>query len=163
MGRPKKILTIENTENEDRLAPPLESQTENTSSNVSEEPRLEAPVQAPSLEMAEDYLRQYQYRKQTVFGSKDSDPQPGSKADTMKKHLLSSPRVRMFIPRPEGEAKSILQSVTLNGYRLDLPKNTYIELPEPIYNVLKESLAQTEIALDRDRISGDKQKENALL
>lgn len=156
MSRPKKNQTED--VGEERLAPPQETNLEPV-----EEPKLEAPVQILSLEPVEDYLRQYQYRKQTVFGSKDSDPQPGSKSDIMKKHLLASPRVRMFIPRPEGEDKSILQSVTLNGYRLDLPKNAYIELPEQIFNVLKESLAQTEIALDQNRISGNKQKENALL
>jgi len=110
----------------------------------------------------EDYLRQYQYKKQTVFGSVESDPSEGSKADAMKKFLLSQKRVRMFIPRPMGETKQILQSVNLNGYRLDIPKNTYIEMPEQIAEVLKESLQQTEQALKYKLIEGDKDKETAL-
>lgn len=110
-----------------------------------------------------DFLRPYQYRKQTQPGSVESDPVPGSKAATMKAFLLSQPRVRMLIPRPQGEKSSIKQSVNLNGYRLDLPKDTYVEVPLQIADVLGESLNQTNAALQVNRIDGDKAKESALL
>jgi len=110
-----------------------------------------------------DYLRPYQYRKQTEAGSVESDPAPGSKAATMKAFLLSQPRVRMLIPRPQGEKSSIKQSVNLNGYRLDLPKDTYVEVPLQIAEVLGESLKQTNAALQVNRIDGDTAKERALL
>ena len=111
----------------------------------------------------EDYLRQYQYKKQAAFGSVASNPSVGTKAFEMKKKLLMQPRVMLMIPREMSEDPSIKQSVTLNGYRLDLPKQTYIEVPKQVFEVLKESLNQTEAALSRGRIDGNDKKEAALL
>lgn len=126
------------------------------------EERLQPPV-APELKTEEgDYLRKYQYRKQTQPGSKDSDPPIGSKAEKMKLFLLSQPKVRIFIPRATGEDKSIPQPVTLNGYRLDFEKQTYIDLPLAVAEVLGESLKQTEAATAQMRIDYSKQKESAL-
>jgi len=127
----------------------------------------ESRLQPPAAELPEsqeegDYLRKYQVRKQTRPGSPESDPPKGSKAEAMKKFLLSQPRVRFFIPRPQGEDVSIRQSVCLNGYRLDFPKQSYVDLPQSVADVLMESLQQTEEALQRNRIDGNKEKEAAL-
>ena len=155
--RSTKSEVIPKTE-EPRLEPSSQSQS------VEEEPRLEAPVPVlPAESVEEDYLRQYQYRKDTQFGSLASDPVPGSKAERMKQFLLTSPKIRMFIPRPQGEDKTILQTVNLNGYRLDFPKQTYVEVPEAVADVLMESLVQTELAIQRDRIDGNAGREKALL
>jgi len=143
MPRPKK--TVATLEDDERLAPPDDA------------------ADTPTAVKVEDYLRQYQYRKQTKEGSVDSDPQPGSKAETMKKFLLSQERVSIFIPRERGADPSIKQSVTLNGYRLDLPKNTYINVPRAVADVIIESLNQTEAAILRGQIAGDKEKEAALI
>lgn len=129
------------------------------------EPRLQSSATdvAPAVPEAEDYLRQYQYRKQTQPGSKASDPVPGSKAAIMKKVLLAQPRIRMYVPRPQGEHKSVPCTVTLNGYRLDLPKNTYIDVPKQVADVIMESQRQTEEAIARNQIAGDSRKETALV
>lgn len=111
----------------------------------------------------EDYLRRYQYRKQTVPGSVDSDPPKGSKAETMKASLLSQEKVRIIIPRVGGEDPTVKLSVTLNGYRLDLPKQAYVELPQQIAEIIMDSLNQTDAAILRGQISGSRSKENALL
>ena len=106
----------------------------------------------------EDYLRKYEWHKPTgypyfmVSGVKYSPPSVGSKAEKMKKFLLEQPRVRVFVPRTVNESPKVLQTVNLNGYRLDFPKNTYIEMPEQIAEVLRRSLAQTEDALNQFRI-----------
>ena len=128
------------------------------------EPRLKMSdsTETPTASEPVDYLRQDQYRKQTISGSPESDPVPGSKAFEMKKRLLKQERVRILIPRPSGEDKSVLSSVTLNGYRLDLPKNTYIDLPIQIADVIVKSQKQTQEAIMRARIDGDRNKENAL-
>jgi len=133
-------------------------------SNEAVEPRLtsSAYTETPTAQEEVDYLRQYQVRKQTKAGSPESDPVPGSKAFEMKKRLLKQERIRILIPRPSGEDKSIMSSVTLNGYRLDLPKNTYIDLPIQIADVIVKSQKQTQEAIMRSRIDGDKSKENAL-
>jgi len=106
-----------------------------------------------------DYLRPYQYRKGTKVGSKESDPQPGSKAAKMKEKLLEQPRVRILIPRPHGEKKAIEYSVCLNGYRLDFPKNQYIDVPEQVAEIIMDSQQQTEAAILRGQIAGDPRKE----
>ena len=111
----------------------------------------------------EDYLRKYQVRKQTNKGSVESDPPTGSKAEKMKKFLLKQPKVRMLIPRPQGEAGTVDQTVCLNGYRLDFPKDTYVEVPLQVAEVLGESLKQTNAAVQRNRIDGNEKKESALL
>src|SRR3990167_10227576 len=135
------------------VAPKLEAEP---SAEGKIEPRLEAPVQGADVEApvndGKDYLRQYQYRKQTKSGSPESDPQPGSKAEKMKKFLLSQRSIRSLIPRPFGEHSSIMLSVTLNGYRLDFPKDTYIDVPQQVAEVLAESLQQTNAALARGLI-----------
>lgn len=125
-------------EDEDRL-----ENTSSASNKVQDEP--------------EDYLRKYQVRKQTVPGSRDSDPVPGSKAAKMKAHLLSQPKVSTFIQRSQGEDKSVLQTVNLNGYRLDFPKQAYIDLPKQISDILRVSLQQTEDALQTDRVENLKE------
>lgn len=109
-----------------------------------------------------DYLRQYQYRKQTAFGSEQSDPAAGSKAEKMKNHLLAAPRMNFMIPKPSGEDKTVKQSVCLNGYRMDFPKNVYIEVPKPVADILIRSLNLTVQALEKGRIDGNSGKENAL-
>ena len=121
-----------------------------------------APRELPKVKEEKDYLRKYQVRKQTEAGSVDSNPPKGSKAERMKKQLLLQDKIRMLIPRQPDEDKTIDLSVTLNGYRLDFPKDTYIEVPEQIAEVLAESLKQTNIALSKNLIDGDKDKEEAL-
>lgn len=149
---PPKIENVPPPEEKDEDAP-LPPKIESTTSAT--------PAVADVKE--EDYLRKYQYKKQAGFGTTSSDPSPGSKAAEMKKKLLAQERVMMMVPREMGEDPSIKQSVTLNGYRLDLPKQTYIEVPRQVFEVLKESLNQTEAALNRGRIDGNDKKEAALL
>lgn len=132
----------------------------NKAQEESAEPRItpDGEGSLPTAKPVEDYLRPYQYRKGTLLGSPESDPQVGSKAELMKKALLKQPRVRILIPRPQGE-KNIEHSVTLNGYRLDLPKNQYLELPQQIADVIMDSQQQTEAAISRGQIAGDARKE----
>lgn len=129
-----------------------------------DESRLQPPSAGlPASEEAGDYLRKYQVRKQTPPGSIESDPPKGTKAAKMKKFLLSQPKVRMLVPRPAGEHSSIQQSVCLNGYRLDFPKDTYVDVPLQVAEVLGESLKQTNAALQKNLIEGNKAKEESLL
>lgn len=133
-----------------------------SSSNSAPVPaRLDPPVNPladPNYE--EDYLRKYQYRKQTPFGSKKSDPPAGSKAAIMKAKLLKQERVMTMVPVEQGSDPSVPHTVTLNGYRLDIPKNTYLELPKQVAEVIRTSFNQTVAALSQFQIT--KEKEQAL-
>lgn len=153
-------------EQETTLEETPETEKEEEAPSASEEevePKLESSETEAPAPVVEDYLRQYQYRKDTKPGSIDSDPQPGSKAAIMKAKLLAQHRVRIIIPRGQGEPKSIDHSVNLNGYRLDFPKNVYIDMPTQIADVIMDSQQQTEAAIVKGQISGDKSKENALI
>lgn len=140
------------------------------------EPVLEKKVKAPKKLVMEDltseeeevekdeadYLQKYQYKKSAEFGSKKSNPQPGSKAEKMKMELLSQPKVRIVITRKPQEDKGIRASVTLNGYRLDFPKQVYLDVPEQVAKVIMDSQQQTEFALERNKIDTGSAKGKAL-
>ena len=132
-----------------------------------DEPKLQPPVEtvAEAPKSDSDYLRQYQYKSvnnQPTLGGPSTDPDPGSKAETMKRNLLSQERVGIFIPKAETEDPSIKLSVTLNGYRLDLPKNVYISVPFNIAEVIRESLNQQASALLPFQINRSKATKSAL-
>ena len=131
---------------------------------VEEEARLVSedtgPAFPPAVAAKEegDYLVKYQYKKQTPFGTLATNPAPGSKADFMKKGLLKQPRVRIMIPKAN-KSDSFPLSVTLNGYRLDLPKQTYVEVPQQVAEVVMDNQTQTQEALKPFRIDGDRPAE----
>ena len=81
------------------------------------------------------------------------------KAKVMKENLMEQSEVVTFIPREQGESKSIPQTVNLNGYKLDIPKGAYVSLPYQVAEVIRSSHQQIESAyaemdarfgLDRD-------------
>lgn len=151
---------------EPKLEPVVEAQAE-----ALVEERLvlkeEEPVSEQVFEPVKDadYLRQYQYKNvenQPTVGGVLTDPDPNSKADRMKKNLLSQPRVNTFIPRAEGESNLVKFSVNLNGYRLDLPKNDLIEVPLQVAELIGECLKQQASALLPFQIGRDKANKDAL-
>ena len=79
----------------------------------------------------------------------------------MKEQLLKQKRVSILIPQSGGDA-NIPASVNLNGYRLDFPTNTYIDVPEQIAEIIRNSNDQTIAALNQYRIGGDSKKGDAL-
>ena len=134
---------------------------------IESEARLEPPAE-PVLAaepVDPDYLRQYQYKNvngQPLLGGKLSDPDVGSKSAGMKKFLLNQSRVSIFIPKAETEDPKVQLSVNLNGYRLDFPKNVYLEVPQQIAEVIRESLNQQASALLPFQINRDQANRNAL-
>ena|SRR3990167_2567112 len=112
-------------------------------------PKVTSRAKATPKDEEVDYLRKYQWRKGAKPGSKQSDPQPGSKAEKIKKLLLTQRRITVLIPKPESEKGDFPHSVTINGYRLDLPKNEYLDLPEQVAELIKDSHKQVKAAFDR--------------
>src|SRR3990167_312363 len=138
-----KLQTDE--KDEERLTPPAP---------IKDEEKLTPPSKKEvKAKEDKDYLRQYEYNRETGLqyyllvdrpNVKYMPPQAGSKASSMKAQLLGQDKVKVFIPRGQGESRFVLQSVNINGYRLDFPKNTYIDLPEQVAQNLMDSLKQTE-------------------
>ena len=132
-------------------------------------PPDEQKLTQPSLKKEkEDYLAKYEFHKDSglpYFAAGNVryfPPSPGSKALIMKDVLLGQSKVRTMIPRAPKEGKMVFASVNLNGYRLDFPKGTYIDVPKQVADVLNDSVNQTESALDNFQINTT-QKEEALL
>jgi len=72
----------------------------------------------------------------------------------MKKALLEQEKVIILVPLTEGDDPKGRLSVTLNGYRLDLPKNAYIKLPEQVAEIIMKSQSQTVKALKSKNLDG---------
>lgn len=56
-----------------------------------------------------------------------------------KEKLAKQPKVRMMIPLDPGEKQGAYRSVTINGYRFDVKKNTMVDLPEAVAALLAQS------------------------
>lgn len=163
-----KVKKVKASKVEPKLEPaPVVPEPEPVKLVPQDEPKLEMSVEpsVPSVPVDPDYLRQYQYKSvnnQPTVGGPLTNPDPGSKAESMKKHLLSQEKVSIFIPKAETEDPKIKLSVTLNGYRLDLPKNVYLQVPFNVAEVIRESLNQQASALLPFQIGRNKATETAL-
>jgi hypothetical protein len=78
-----------------------------------------------------------------------------SEVQATRDHLETLPKVSMFIPLDRGEKKGqAVETVTLNGCVYTYKKGMTYDMPEPIANILKESLNLTpygdEKRMDRD-------------
>ena len=128
--------------------------------------KIEASIEAPvKVKSSEDYLRPYQYKKvndRIQTGGALTDPDKGSKAEVMKKNLLLQDKVKVLIQVESGSDPKVPFTVNLNGYRLDLPRNTYLEVPQQVAEVIMTSQQQTLAALDQFKISRNRDIESAL-
>lgn len=167
--RPKKGKKVDEApEQEEKITPENldggNSVPENTDEDDGDNEKLTPPAQTlPSDVSEKDWLQKYQVRTiagQQIQGGVQSNPAVGSDAENMKKLMLAGPKIRMFFPLVNGEAKSSMQTVNINGYRLDFPKQAYVDVPELAANVLMESLQQTEAAVNSFRIAGDEEEFN---
>lgn len=86
-----------------------------------------------------------------------------SKAEIMKKHLEKQPKVRMFIPLQGQEKAGTILPVVMNGYRINVPKGMYVDLPQQVADLLTNSFNQTEQAGAAFRLDkAGKEKQDAM-
>jgi len=74
-----------------------------------------------------------------IEGVSSSDKAYLNKADRMKKHLDSQPKVKFLIPLTPGEKEGAAQTVILNGYRMDIKKGVMVDVPQQVAELLAES------------------------
>lgn len=86
-----------------------------------------------------------------VTGITGASVSAGSKAAIMKKKLAAQPKVRILVSLEGGEKFGITKSVILNGYRMNIIKGIYVDVPEQVADVLSESQQQALEALDGPR------------
>lgn len=110
----------------------------------------EAPVEtAPAAVEAAD-------SKAPVSPSQDAEAQQVWKTEvqTIKAMLDSRPKVRTFVPLDLNEKPGSYLPVIFNGYRVDVLKNHYVDIPDVISDIIAESYNQTasvgqDLLLDR--------------
>ena len=85
--------------------------------------------------------------KKVFQGIKEERVAVGSKAQKMKEKLSKQPKKSIFIPFEQGEKPGVTLSVTLNGYRLNIRKGVYVEVPSQVADVVMDSLNQTAKAM----------------
>lgn len=83
--------------------------------------------------------------------------------DITKEQMLKKPKVRIFIPKFGDKNGDVPLSININGYRMSLKTGMYHDLPENVAKIVAERYEQGEAAGKEFRISGDTNKEDALL
>ncbi len=84
-------------------------------------------------------------------------------AQKMKDHLATQPKVQIFVPLEGKERRGQQLPVTINGYRVNIPKGMYVKVPEQIAQIVMDSLNQTEEAIHNAmEVDGNSEKEAAL-
>lgn len=61
-----------------------------------------------------------------------------NKAEQMKAHLESQPKVSIMIPLEKWEKKGTTQPFTINGYRFTVPKGVMTQVPEQVAQMVSE-------------------------
>lgn len=87
-------------------------------------------------------------------------------AAKMKAHLDAQPKVSIMIPFEVGEnaetGKKVPFHVNVNGYKMDIPRGVYVEVPKQIADMIKERLESEGKIGSQWRIDRDADKQNAL-
>lgn len=108
---------------------------------------LENALSEPISNKGEDVIPNESFETTIEVEKKESDKggireevaPVGSKAEKMKIFLASQPKIRVIVPLSDGEKKGSTQSVILNGYRLNILKGVYVDVPIQVAEVLNES------------------------
>jgi hypothetical protein len=81
-------------------------------------------------------------------------------AQKMRDILHAQPKVRVMIPLEIGERKGSYHTVIINGYRMDIMKGVFVDVPEQVGKMIEESFELTarageELLLERvDPLTG---------
>ena len=69
-----------------------------------------------------------------------------SKVEIIRKKLAAQPVVRMYLPLEGQEKVGTTHPVIINGLRINVPKGVYVDVPQQVADILRESFQQTEDA-----------------
>lgn len=85
----------------------------------------------------------------------------------MKAHLDAQPKVNAFIPFNDGESPQqgakIPFIVNLNGLRMEIPRGVMVQVPQQVYEIIRERLESEGRMGIEHRIDGNSAREEALL
>lgn len=122
---------------------------------TSEEEPTETPVEKPETE------KRSSAKEEAEFNKTVSD---------MKSFLADQPKVQVYVPLEIGEdlKSHPFIPVTINGYRLNVPKGVRVEVPKPVADIIFESLNIYEVnsasamRADRDEVKDGVSVKDAL-
>lgn len=89
----------------------------------------EETIFQPPVSLASENLKESGIAQNTSLGSEEL---------RVREEIWSQPLVTVMIPLEEGEKMGASHPVTINGYRLVVPKNTMVKVPKPIAEMLAE-------------------------
>lgn len=155
-------LKPENNSKENLIAA-LEANDGTDGAGTPPAPEAPAPTEADNAEAETPIINPAVEKK----GEREAERAWRNDRQIMKDRLAKQPKVSVFIPFQEGEnpqqAARIPFVVNLNGYRVEVPRGVMVEVPMQIHGVIRERL-ESEGRLGREHmISGNPDRENALL
>lgn len=65
------------------------------------------------------------------------------KKEETARNLAKQDKVRIMIPLRDGEARNTYESVIINGYRMDIKKGVFVDVPQQVAEILAESYELT--------------------
>lgn len=66
-----------------------------------------------------------------------------TKKELTKRKLEAQPKVTVLVPLQGQEKVGTILPVTINGYVTEIPKGQYVEVPQQVGDIIRESLNQT--------------------
>lgn len=78
--------------------------------------------------------------------SGDDDAAFAGLVNSVRRQLMAEEKRRILIPLMPGEPKNTYQPFNVNGYRVNVKKGVYVEVPATIASISEESFKQTEEA-----------------
>ena len=160
LAEERKIQNWEDLERKDLIAALKKADTpkkvspkkgERAASSFKKEEKAPAESpESPKKEAQDDEPR-------IITGFMGSHVPAGSKAAIMKEKLSHQPKVKIYIPLGQGEKFGGTLSVILNGYRMNILKGIYVDVPQQVADIVIESQRQTVKALEGPirRLAGD--------
>ena len=72
-------------------------------------------------------------------GFKDGKGYLSPKAARTRAKIIKQPKVNVYIPLEDGEKKGTTRSVIINGWRVNIIKGVYVEVPRQVADILIQS------------------------
>lgn len=87
-----------------------------------------------------------------IMNDKGTRQSYADKADRMKQKLAKEPMKTIYIPKNASEPDGIKFHVQLNGFIVEIPKDTYVDVPMSIWQVVVDSQRQIAKAGEKYRL-----------
>ena len=103
---------------------------------VAEVESADKPVAEPALVEVEE--PKVEETKKVSKSRKGSEIEWQGKAKTTRDKIMAEPKIKFLVPLDINEKQGTILPVTINGWRLNIPKGIFIDLPQSIAVMLAE-------------------------